>query len=77
VIRCGSRGDRTGGSHASRNAAHSRELGDQRRRERESLQRMLEHAPAAVTLDVYSDLFDTDLDAISAALDDVIRRLPN
>ncbi|MGV8971824.1 MAG: hypothetical protein ACOH10_05840 [Rhodoglobus sp.] len=33
---------------------------------------MLGHASAAVTLDVYSDLFDSDLDAVSAALDEAI-----
>ena len=36
----------------------------------ESLQRMLGHAPAAMTLDVYADLFDDDSDAIATALDD-------
>jgi hypothetical protein len=30
---------------------------------------MIGHASAAVTLDVYSDLFDSDLDAVSAVLD--------
>jgi len=34
-----------------------------------AVQRMLGHASAAVTLDVYSDLFDSDLDPVSAALD--------
>lgn len=34
-----------------------------------ALQRMLGHASAAMTLDVYSDLFDDDLDAIGVALD--------
>jgi hypothetical protein len=32
----------------------------------------LGHASAAVTLDVYSDLFDSDLDAVSLALDHAI-----
>ena len=36
---------------------------------------MLGHASAAVTLDVYSDLFDSDLDTVSAALDEQILRL--
>ena len=36
---------------------------------------MLGHASAAVTLDVYSDLFDSDLDAVSAALDAEILRV--
>lgn len=34
-----------------------------------TIQRMLGHTSAAMTLDVYSDLFDSDLDAVSAALD--------
>lgn len=33
------------------------------------VQRMLGHASAAMTLDVYADLFDNDLDVLSAALD--------
>jgi hypothetical protein len=35
---------------------------------------MLGHASAAVTLDVYSDLFDDDLDAVAATLDQAARR---
>jgi integrase len=38
-----------------------------------AVQRMLGHASAAVTLDVYADLFEDDLDAVSAALDQAIR----
>lgn len=34
-----------------------------------AVQRMLGHASASMTLDVYSDLFDDDLDAVSDALD--------
>jgi len=34
-----------------------------------AIQRMLGHASAAMTLDVYADLFDDDLDAIADALD--------
>ncbi|NNC12828.1 site-specific integrase [Planctomonas sp. JC2975] len=33
-----------------------------------AIQRMLGHASAAMTLDVYADLFDDDLDAVAAAL---------
>ncbi|MHB1173269.1 MAG: tyrosine-type recombinase/integrase [Lacisediminihabitans sp.] len=40
-----------------------------------AVQRMLGHASAAVTLDVYSDLFDSDLDAVSVALDQAILNL--
>ncbi|RFA14510.1 hypothetical protein B7R22_09830 [Subtercola boreus] len=39
-----------------------------------AVQRMLGHASAAVTLDVYSDLFDSDLDTVSEALDAAILR---
>ncbi len=34
-----------------------------------AVQRMLGHASAAMTLDVYADLFDDDLDAVATALD--------
>jgi integrase len=34
-----------------------------------AVQRMLGHASAAMTLDTYADLFEDDLDAVSAALD--------
>jgi integrase len=34
-----------------------------------AVQRMLGHASAAMTLDVYADLFDDDLDAVPMALD--------
>lgn len=35
-----------------------------------SVQRMLGHASAAMTLDVYADLFDDDLDSVAIALND-------
>jgi integrase len=34
-----------------------------------AVQRMLGHASASITLDVYADLFDDDLDAVAIALD--------
>ena len=34
-----------------------------------AVQRMLGHPSAAMTLDVYADLFDDDLDAVATALD--------
>lgn len=34
-----------------------------------AVQRMLGHASAAATLDVYTDLFDDDLDSVATALD--------
>ena len=38
-----------------------------------ALQRMLGHASAAVTLDIYTDLFDDDLDAVADRLDTLRR----
>ena len=37
-----------------------------------AVQRMLGHAKASMTLDVYADLFDTDLDAVAVELDAAI-----
>ncbi|MFF1571419.1 tyrosine-type recombinase/integrase [Leifsonia sp. NPDC058292] len=39
-----------------------------------AVQRMLGHASAAMTLDVYADLFDDDLDAVADALDLAVGR---
>lgn len=39
-----------------------------------ALQRMLGHASAAMTLDRYADLLDSDLDSVAAALDEVHSR---
>ena len=39
-----------------------------------AVQRMLGHASAAVTLDVYADLFDDDLDSVATALDQAAMR---
>lgn len=36
------------------------------------VQRMLGHASAAMTLDVYADLFESDLDAVADRLEDVL-----
>jgi integrase len=38
-----------------------------------AVQRMLDHAKASMTLDVYADLFDEDLDAVAESLDIAIR----
>ena len=35
-----------------------------------AVQRMLGHASAAMTLDIYADLFDSDLDAVADRLDE-------
>lgn len=40
-----------------------------------AVQRMLGHASAAMTLDVYSDLFDDDLNAVADALDQARSRV--
>lgn len=37
-----------------------------------AVQRMLGHASAAMTLDVYADLFDDDLDQVAMRLDQVV-----
>jgi integrase len=37
-----------------------------------ALQRMLGHAKASMTLDVYADLFDDDLDVVAVQLDAAI-----
>jgi integrase len=37
-----------------------------------AVQRMLGHAKASMTLDVYADLFDDDLDSVAANLDAAI-----
>ena len=39
-----------------------------------TIQRMLGHTSAAMTLDVYSDLFDDDLDDVATALDRAAKR---
>jgi integrase len=39
-----------------------------------AVQRMLGHASAAMTLDVYSNLFDDDLDAVASGLDHAARQ---
>lgn len=36
-----------------------------------AVQRMLGHASAAMTLDIYTDLFDSDLDAVAERLDEI------
>ncbi len=38
-----------------------------------AVQRMLGHAMASMTLDVYADLFDEDLDSVAANLDAAIK----
>jgi hypothetical protein len=38
-----------------------------------AVQKMLGHASAAMTLDVYADLFDDDLDAVATRLDQALR----
>ncbi|MFT4087607.1 MAG: site-specific integrase [Gordonia sp. (in: high G+C Gram-positive bacteria)] len=40
-----------------------------------ALQRMLGHSSAALTLDVYADLFDSDLDSVADHLDEAVGRM--
>jgi integrase len=40
------------------------------------VQRMLGHKSAAMTLDVYADLFDSDLDTVADRLEALITRRP-
>jgi integrase len=39
-----------------------------------AVQKMLGHASAAMTLDIYADLFDDDLEAVATALDEARAR---
>ncbi|MGZ4511374.1 MAG: tyrosine-type recombinase/integrase, partial [Mycobacterium sp.] len=39
-----------------------------------AVQRMLGHASAAMTLDIYAELFDDDLEAVAVALDEARSR---
>jgi integrase len=39
-----------------------------------AVQKMLGHASAAMTLDIYADLFDDDLEAVATALHDARSR---
>ena len=55
--------------HAARFEAHVRELAISCGVNVLALSRMLGHTSAKITLDTYADLFDTDLDAVAAALD--------
>ena len=40
------------------------------------LQRMLGYKSASMTLDVYSDLFDDDLDTVAERIDDLMPAIP-
>lgn len=40
-----------------------------------AVQKMLGHASAAMTLDIYADLFDDDLEAVATALHEARNRL--
>jgi integrase len=42
-----------------------------------AVQRMLGHAKASMTLDVYADLFDDDLDVVADRLDSAIKSTTN
>ncbi|MGX1749054.1 tyrosine-type recombinase/integrase [Glutamicibacter protophormiae] len=40
-----------------------------------AVQRMLGHSSAAMTLDVYAELFDDDLDGVAVALNEAVSRM--
>jgi hypothetical protein len=64
------RGNRCPTDDAARPEKHRREPGCAGRRQRKAVQRMLGHASAAMTLDVYAGLFGDDLDAVADRLDE-------
>ena len=53
---------------AARPAAHRGQPGGVGGANVKAVQRMLGHASAAMTLDIYADLFDDDLEAVATAL---------
>jgi integrase len=72
AIRCG--GPLSGGGsdvpadHRARAAAHGGVAGYLRWANPKVVQRMLGHASAAMTLDVYADLFDSDLASVAESV---------
>jgi integrase len=59
--------------HTPRPPAHGGQPGGQRGANVKAVQRMLGHAKASMTLDVYADLFDDDLDVVAGRLDAAIK----
>jgi integrase len=55
--------------HTARATAYGRQLAVSAGANVKAVQRMLGHASAAMTLDVYSGLFDDDLDGVAERLD--------
>jgi integrase len=60
-------------NHSARPPAHGGSLAISAGANVKAVQRMLGHAKASMTLDVYADLFDSDLDAVAVELDAAIR----
>jgi integrase len=57
--------DRRGATHENAVAQHEA----RRANDKAAIQKMLGRASAAMTLDIYADLFDDDLEAVATALD--------
>jgi hypothetical protein len=72
-LRPGRRSSGPGRPGAARAPAHGRGLAVSSGANVKSVQRMLGHASAALTLDTYADLFDDDLDAVAERLDQAAR----
>lgn len=62
------------GSHRTTSDTPPRALRCRPRAHVKAVQRMLGHSSAAMTLEVYADLFEDDLDQVAAALDAAKRR---
>ena len=56
-------------AHIRRDAVQRRSLGVRVGANVKAVRRMLGHAKASMTLDVYADLFDDDLDVVADQLD--------
>ena len=73
VAKCRKADARFPGDHPARSTAHRGISGGVCRVNVKAVQRMLGHAKASMTLDVYADLFDEDLDGVADRLDAAIK----
>ena len=71
-VRRSGRARRARGPDSARVAPHSASLAVAAGANVKAVQRMLGHASAAMTLDVYSGLFDDDLDGVAERLDEAV-----
>jgi integrase len=63
--------------HRARTAPHAASLAIHAGANPKVVQRMLGHASAAMTLDVYADLFDSDLDTVAVTVSKMWPRQAN